>query len=202
MLLHRNRLVVMGGVHDEDTPDGDGLVSEFYDDIHTYALDTGKWRAITVERRNLKTLAGGGVEAGGGGDGDGVEDGEGGWDGDVDTAGGDLVLALGGGRRRNRNKNDSDDDDPAPPPAQERVPLTEGAPGGDDAPLAPVPCPRMNHRMALKGNMMYVYGGLFEPEESVRGRFFFNGPGLVGTRMSEPDDFYSSRPGLLGGRGC
>lgn len=43
-----------------------------------------------------------------------------------------------------------------------------GAPAGDDLPLAPVPCPRMNHRVALKGNVMYVYGGLFEPEESVR----------------------------------
>eukprot|EP00962_Isochrysis_galbana_P032513 scaffold10691_cov95-Isochrysis_galbana.AAC.1 len=120
MLLHRNRLVVFGGVHDEDTPDGDGLVSQFYDDIHTYSLDTGRWHAVTVERAKLKqAAAGGGSEGGGGGDGRG-----GGGD-DGDGVAGDI-LAL-GGRRRNRNRNDSDDDEP--PPAPEVPTLPHGARG-------------------------------------------------------------------------
>ena len=33
MVLHKRRLVVFGGVHDEDTPDGEGLVSTFFNDL-------------------------------------------------------------------------------------------------------------------------------------------------------------------------
>ena len=33
--------------------------------------------------------------------------------------------------------------------------------------VAPAPCPRMNALVALRGNAMYVYGGLYEPGEAL-----------------------------------
>ena len=36
------------GVHDEDTADGDGLISEYFNDLHAYSLDAGKWHELGV----------------------------------------------------------------------------------------------------------------------------------------------------------
>ena len=44
MVLHKRRLIVFGGVHDEDTADGEGLISSFYNDLHSYSLDANKVR--------------------------------------------------------------------------------------------------------------------------------------------------------------
>ena len=155
MVLHRNRLVVFGGVHDDDTPEGDGLISQFYSDLYSYSLDTGRWHQLTVERK-VKKPANASSET--------VDD-----DATVeeDVSAADL-FSLGGGRRRNRNRADSDDNEPSRSSKMttEVVPVASEPVNGDN--LAPVPCPRMNHRVALKGNVMFVYGGLYEPEESVR----------------------------------
>jgi len=164
MVLNRGRLVVFGGVHDEDTADGDGLVSEFYADAHSYTIETGRWRALAVESKPGKPAALAAADSGGGEGGVASRAAEG---GDATS-----LLALGGGRRRNRNRNDSDDEDVAGAAAlaagtaagAAEPPLAESEEGG--AASAPAPCPRMNHRVALKGNTMYVYGGLYEPEES------------------------------------
>ena len=43
-VLHKRRLIVFGGVHDEDTADGEGLISSFYNDLHSYSLDANKVR--------------------------------------------------------------------------------------------------------------------------------------------------------------
>ena len=151
-------------MHDEDTADGDGLVSEFYADAHSYTIETGRWRALAVESKPGKPAALAAADSGGGEGGVASRAAEG---GDATS-----LLALGGGRRRNRNRNDSDDEDVTGAAAlaagtaagAAEPPLAESEEGG--AASAPAPCPRMNHRVALKGNTMYVYGGLYEPEES------------------------------------
>ena len=54
LALHRKRLVLFGGVHDEDTPDGDGLVSEFYNDLHAYSLEAGRWHPLALNAPRAK----------------------------------------------------------------------------------------------------------------------------------------------------
>ena len=47
MCLHKRRLIVFGGVHDEDTPEGDGLLSTFYDDLHC-TTSTRAWHELSL----------------------------------------------------------------------------------------------------------------------------------------------------------
>ena len=93
MVLHKRRLIVFGGVHDEDTADGEGLISSFYNDLHSYSLDANKWHGLEL----VAPRRGGGGKAkaarqGGGAVLEGDEE--------VDEALGSLLLD-GGGRRRN-----------------------------------------------------------------------------------------------------
>ena len=53
-------------MHDEDTADGDGLISEFYADAHSYTIETGRWRALAVESKPSKPAALAAVDSGGG----------------------------------------------------------------------------------------------------------------------------------------
>ncbi len=174
MLMHKRRLVVFGGVHDEDTADGDGLDSTFYNDLHAYSLDSGRWHELSVAAP--KRGGGGGGKA------------KGGAKADDDAPGGEAegLLLEGGGRRRNRNKgrsgDDSDDDEAvlsklATPPAEAAGGAAAGGAAAADsggggekgssaASSAPAPCPRMKPCCAVRGNLMYVYGGLVEPEEA------------------------------------
>ena len=184
MALHKRRLIVFGGVHDEDTPDGDGLISTFYDDLHAYSLDAGKWHELTISAPKRgggskgKASAGGGVGKAAAAAASKVEE------------EGDLLLA-GGGRRRNHNRGGGDSDDDgaeggkgssgkqAAAAAEEAGAddaATSGEAGGDGskegaeeegaAAAAPAPCARMKASTALRGNTLYAYGGIVEPEEA------------------------------------
>ena len=110
--------------------DGEGLVSTFYNDLHVYAIEAGKWFELTVAARKPTAAA---AAAGGGGaaaesetaaaSGSGAPGGAGGKprkgggkEGDEEAVDeealdGSLRLLEVGGRRRNRNKDDDDDDD-------------------------------------------------------------------------------------------
>jgi N-acetylneuraminic acid mutarotase len=188
MALHKRRLVVFGGVHDEDTPDGEGLISQFYNDLHSYNLDAGKWHDMTVSTSKKGAgsgNAGGGKKAAAG---KGIEKEEvaGGGEDDSDAA---ELLLDGGGRRRNRNRRggDGDDDDDAlqgsgatsastpgagtssekPAPTEEASAVgVDGAEAWKGGGAAAGPCARMNSTVALRGNSLYVYGGLVEPEDA------------------------------------
>ena len=192
MALHRRRLIVFGGVHDEDTPDGEGLVSRFYNDLHTYSLDASKWYEQELVARKQpkpgkkdKDAANANAENGGGAA--AAAD-------DEDAALAGLLLDT-GGRRRNRNRQGGEEGD-APPTGKGEAPAADGAAAaaasasaaaedggakaGDAAPAAapaaaaseaeaappPMPLPRMNAQVALRNNSLYVYGGLYEPEEA------------------------------------
>ena len=197
MCLHKRRLIVFGGVHDEDTPDGDGLLSTFYNDLHAYSLDAGKWHELSVSK--AKKASGAGKKASTSTAADEHDD------GDDDVA--DLLMIDAGGRRRNRNRGDDDnsDDESGKSAGKRRAGITEAgakeSPGatavaGEDtaskdgaaavppasadvvAPPLPSesmaagseavtePCARMKACVALRGNTMYAYGGLVEPEEA------------------------------------
>ena len=58
-------LLGLAGVHDEDTPDGEGLISEFYNDLHGYALDVGRWHALRLAAPKKGAKQGGGAAKGG-----------------------------------------------------------------------------------------------------------------------------------------
>ena len=178
LALHRKRLVLFGGVHDEDTPDGDGLVSEFYNDLHAYSLEAGRWHPLALNAPRAKADKAKPSKAA---------------DADAAAAGDDDEVPLlidGGGRRRNRNRQDEDESErpkaeaaagEASAAAGEAAPAAVGAAAEGEAAVAggaaaaaegeaaaapPVPCPRMKAMTALKGNTWYVYGGLFEEKES------------------------------------
>ena len=172
MVLHKKRLVVFGGVHDEDTPDGEGLVSEFYNDLHAYELDQGKWHTLTV---NAPSARGKQPAAAKGKKKEAADEGA--------DVGDDLLMLGGGGRRRNRNRkggDDSDDDEGAKGGAaagsSSATVEPEGAEGSSVAaaestaapaggPIAIEPCTRMKALTALRGNTLYVYGGKVEPDD-------------------------------------
>ena len=164
MALHKRRLIVFGGVHDEDTPDGEGLLSEFYNDLHAYNLDAGKWNTLTVnaakggnKAKQLKSVA--------------EEDSSPKKGGKVDDTGDDLLLE-GGGRRRNRNRkgggDDEDDEDVVAAKAEAAKPAAEASTAAEEAASAASsePCARMKSSAALRGNTLYIYGGIVEPEEA------------------------------------
>ena len=173
MVLHRRRLVLFGGVHDEDTADGDGLVSQFYNDLHAYSLEAGRWHELTVSgkgRAGQQPLAQRG--GGGGGGGGGGSDDEG--------AGSSELLIDSGGRRRNRHKTGGEigqagkeDGGAASAVEASASELASGSasatdrrdPSTADQTSEPQPCPRMNANAALRGNTLYIFGGLYEPEE-------------------------------------
>ena len=176
MVLHKRRLVLFGGVHDEDTPEGDGLISEFFNDLHAYSLDAGKWHLLTVNTAR-KALAVGGKSTKKQGGGESAGGGE--------AAAEDELLIEGGGRRRNRNRKgggDSDDDEEAARSAalsgsssvrDTKMPGGEEATneggketGGDGDSAVLGPCKRMKSLLALRGNQLYIYGGTVEPEEA------------------------------------
>ncbi|KAL1519733.1 hypothetical protein AB1Y20_023241 [Prymnesium parvum] len=168
LALNRRRLVVFGGVHDEDTEDGEGLVSEFYNDLHGYALDVGKWHSLRVSGKKASKPS---AKA------------EGQAAAKTEEPASDVAV-LAGGRRRNRNRHDGSDDELAGgfsaskakgqsdddmegPPYQggEAGPAGEGGSSVGEAGSEPMPPPRMNAAAALRGNMWYIYGGLVEPED-------------------------------------
>ena len=185
MVFHKKRLVVFGGVHDEDTPDGESMISTFYSDLHAYALETGKWFELGLVER--KRGVGKAVKSGGGASKAADEDGA----ANDDSGAPDSLLLDAGGRRRNRNKkgggNDDDDDDECrlkpssggpsgtagdvkTAAAAADVGSVAGASGTQEGTTAPAAAlgisARMNAACALRGNMLFVYGGLYEPEEA------------------------------------
>lgn len=188
MVLHKRRLIVFGGVHDEDTPDGEGLISTFYDDLHAYNLDAGKWHELTVTASKRGAAARTAPSESESGSKSGKKDGN---DEDLE----DDLLLDGGGRRRNRNRTDGDDEEAAGKTAKGKakaVDVSDEAQSDpvatkdgdansasatrdatDDTPApeakqaaAPVPCARMKANLALRGNTLYAHGGIVEPEEA------------------------------------
>ena len=183
MTLHKKRLIVFGGVHDEDTPDRDDLISEFYNDLHAYNLEMGKWHELSVSA-SRKAGKAAGKKAGGKASADEVA-----VDGAADADDLDSSLLMdGGGRRRNRNRKDEGDDEPplhsargaaadageagresgAASAKSQPVAATADASEAATTEEAPAfgPCARMSASAALRGNTFFVYGGLVEPEES------------------------------------
>lgn len=185
MALHKRRIIIFGGVHDEDTTDGEGLISTFYNDLHAYNLDSGRWHELSVSAPR-KGAGGKASSKKAAGKGDDADEAVSAADGDVD---GDLLLG-GGGRRRNRNRRgDSDEEDEpsaragagkaassadAASSTGTAKPATDGeaaaepssSDGAASGSATVGPIARMNAAAALRGNALILYGGLVEPEEA------------------------------------
>ena len=173
MQLHKRRLIVFGGVHDEDTPDGEGLVSEFFNDLHGYSLEQGRWHQLTVNTPSSRGKQAVSSAKGKKKDMEPIDEA-------ADEDG--LLLLNAGGKRRNRNRkggDDSDDDDAlkggaddassqagASSTAEVADAAAASKEGDAAATRALEPCKRMKPLTALRGNAMFVYGGKFEPEDA------------------------------------
>ncbi|KAJ1617554.1 hypothetical protein T492DRAFT_1098828 [Pavlovales sp. CCMP2436] len=175
----RQRLICFGGVHDEEDPESESLHSHFYNDLHIYSLEQGKWFAPTDKARadGEDAAAGGGaapMELASAGEADShapprastsnaAAAAAGGGSDEDELANGlaDLLMDTGGKRgkrERRRVEGGVGADD-----ASSVYGGTSVAASERDVPLLPqTPCPRMNAQSAVRGNQLYLWGGLFE----------------------------------------
>lgn len=161
----RQRLICFGGVHDEEATDSEALSSHFFNDLHVYSLESGRWfgpseKAGSGATREHEAPGQGGTSGtngaaalaagASGARADGAASAK---DEELSEQLGDLLMDTGG--RRGRRERRLNEDDGAEP---------EDSAGGAGAPapgLEP-PCARMNALCATRGTMLYLYGGLYE----------------------------------------
>jgi hypothetical protein len=177
----RARLLCFGGVHDEEERESESLRSVFYNDIYCYSLEAGRWYAPTETQaeeaaaakmdvdapgRGAQTAAAAAAQhaaaaaaTAGGSDDDELADGL-----------ADMLMETGGKRGRAARRRDDGVDDAgssayAPSSAGGGTTLSLGGGGGGGGGGGEVggrPCARMNAQSCVRGNALYLWGGLFE----------------------------------------
>ena len=197
----RSRLVCFGGVHDEEDPEHESLRSVFFNDLHVYSLEHGKWFAPSerpdAELPGAAERGAGAVVGTAGASERAARVGAGGMDVDSVPGGGaggssadaaalavakrgesdeladgvaDLLLLDTGGKRgrRERRREDGAGEDGASlvfGAGSAHAATASGADcagAADVAPLPTAPCARMNGASAVRGNVLYLWGGLVE----------------------------------------
>ncbi len=63
MAVHRSRAVFFGGVVDHETKGGDVIVSEFYNELYSFAMDTRRWFPLTLRGGAAAAAAAGSAAA-------------------------------------------------------------------------------------------------------------------------------------------
>lgn len=151
MAFYKNKGILFGGVHDNEEP-RHGLKSRFHDDMFTLDLSSRRWYTFEM---NMSAAAASGASGEDGGDGGG-----GGEDETVFESMRKASLSEGGDERRR---------DGAQTPDLASAEYND-LPGIDGRYVTSyfserykhAPCPRINPALIVRGNKLYLYGGVCE----------------------------------------